>query len=197
MSEARTLNDAELRGVLRACEATRYAERTRVLVLLAFKGGLRAAEIARLRRWHVMTANGDLADTMTLDKTATRRPRTVPISAELRAAIIAHWKVCPGNRQDPMVLSERAEPTESAMAAPMLARSIVRIFGQLFLKVGIFGARSHSGRRTFGTRAAKAIKKAGGTLKDVQLLLGHVDMASTQSYIEGDADAQRKVVNLL
>jgi len=158
---------------------------------------VRAAEIARLRRWHVMTATGDLADTMTLDKTATRRPRTVPISPDLRAAIIAHWKTCPGNRHDPMVLSERAEPTESAMAAPMLARSIVRIFGQLFHRVGIVGARSHSGRRTFGTRAAKAITKAGGTLRDVQELLGHADMASTQRYLEINDDAQRKVVTLI
>ena len=199
MSEAKPLNDAELRAVLRACLATRYAERNRVVVLLAFKAGLRAGEITRLRRWHVMTAGGDLADTIALDKMASPRPRTVPISVELRSAIIAHWKVCPGSHDDPLVLSERAEvvPTKSGLLAPMLPRSIVRLFGQLFLKVGIVGARSHSGRRTFGTRAAKAIKKAGGTLKDVQQLLGHADMASTQSYIEGDDDAQRKVVNLI
>ena len=54
MSEAKPLNDAELRAVLRACLATRYAERNRVVVLLAFKAGLRAGEITRLRRWHVM-----------------------------------------------------------------------------------------------------------------------------------------------
>jgi len=208
MSQAKTLNDTELRAVLAACLETRYPERNRLLVLLAFKAGLRAMEIARLRRWHVMTPGGDLDSHLRLDKTIIKgglkkkrasQPRTVPVSQELRDAIIAYWRVCPGTPRDPLVLSERAEtdPTEDDMPRPMLPRTVVRIFGQLYNKVGLVGARSHSGRRTFGTKAARAITKAGGSLKDVQELLGHSSLVTTQRYIEGDEDAKRKVVDLI
>ena len=208
MAQAKTLSDDELRGVLKACLDTRYPERNRLVVLLSFKAGLRASEIAKIRRWHVQTPNGSLDDYIHLDKTVVKggmkqrragQPRKVPISAELREAIIAYWRVCPGSFRDPLVLSERAEtvPTDNDQPAAMLPRSIVRLFGQLYAKVGLYGARSHSGRRTFGTKVARAITKAGGSLKDVQELLGHADLATTQRYIEGDEEAKRKVVDLI
>ena len=36
--------------------------------------------------------------------------------------------------------------------------------------------------------------KAGGSLRDVQLLAGHRSIQTTQRYIDGDSDAQRKLV---
>ena len=37
----------------------------------------------------------------------------------------------------------------------------------------------------------------GGSLRDVQLLAGHASITTTQRYIEGDTEAQRKLVSLL
>jgi integrase len=54
-----------------------------------------------------------------------------------------------------------------------------------------------SGRRTFVTRAARLAHKAGGSLRDVQLLAGHRSIQTTQRYIDGDSDAQRRLVALL
>jgi integrase/recombinase XerD len=39
--------------------------------------------------------------------------------------------------------------------------------------------------------------KAGGSLRDVQLLAGHRSIQTTQRYIDGDSDAQRKLVSLI
>jgi integrase len=70
-------------------------------------------------------------------------------------------------------------------------------FHRLYADLGFTGASSHSGRRTFITRAAKKIVEAGGSLRDVQELAGHSSLATTQRYIQGDTDAKRKVVGMI
>ena len=67
----------------------------------------------------------------------------------------------------------------------------------LYDEAGLQGCSSHSGRRTFITNAAKLVAKAGGSLRDVQELAGHRALTTTERYIEGDRDAQRKLVRLL
>jgi integrase len=62
-------------------------------------------------------------------------------------------------------------------------------------KLGLDGASSHSGRRTFVTRCAKNIVAAGGSLRDVQELAGHASLSTTQRYIQGDTAAKRRVVD--
>ena len=59
------------------------------------------------------------------------------------------------------------------------------------------GCSSHSGRRTFVTRAAHKIVEAGGSLRDVQQLAGHASLQTTQRYIEGNSEAKRRVVTLI
>ena len=63
--------------------------------------------------------------------------------------------------------------------------------------IGLLGCSSHSGWRTFITQAARLVHKAGGSLRDVQELAGHRSIKTTQGYIEGDGDAQRRLIQLL
>jgi integrase/recombinase XerC len=70
-------------------------------------------------------------------------------------------------------------------------------FHRLYKSLGLAGCSSHSGRRTFITRAARKVSEAGGSLRDVQQLAGHASLAMTQSYIEGDTAAKRRVVALI
>ena len=79
----------------------------------------------------------------------------------------------------------------------MTPQSIVVWFADAYQVVGLNGCSSHSGRRTFITRAARLVHRAGGSLRDVQLLAGHRSIQTTQRYIEGDTDAQRKLVSLI
>ena len=79
----------------------------------------------------------------------------------------------------------------------MTPLSIVVWFNRAYAALGLSGCSSHSGRRTFITRAARLVHKAGGSLRDVQLLAGHRSIQTTQAYIDGDSDVQRKLVSLL
>ena len=89
----------------------------------------------------------------------------------------------------PVVYSERADVySANAIAVWFLTR---------FREIGIEGASSHSGRRSFITAAAKKITEAGGSLRDIQELVGHSSLATTQRYIQGDTDAKRNVIALI
>jgi integrase len=76
----------------------------------------------------------------------------------------------------------------------MTAKTIVNWFKSTYLALGLVGCSSHSGRRTFVTNAARRIHKAGGSLRDVQELAGRRSIKTTQGYIEGNSDAQRRVI---
>jgi len=78
----------------------------------------------------------------------------------------------------------------------MTALSIV-VWFRAYAYLGLDGCSSHSGRCTFITRAARLVYEAGGSLRDVQLLAGHRSIQTTQRYIDGDTDAQRKLVAMI
>ena len=75
--------------------------------------------------------------------------------------------------------------------------SIVNWFAKAYRAIGLQGCSSHSGRRTFITRAARLVHQAGGSLRDVQLLAGHASIETTQGYIDGDTDSQRRLVEMI
>lgn len=79
----------------------------------------------------------------------------------------------------------------------MTARSVVNWFRATYAAMGLQGCSSHSGRRTFITRSARLIARTGGSLRDIQELVGHRDLSTTQRYIQGDSNAQRKLIRLL
>jgi integrase/recombinase XerC len=77
------------------------------------------------------------------------------------------------------------------------ANAIAVWFHTRYNELGIEGASSNSGRRSFITATAKKITEAGGSLRDVQELAGHSSLATTQRYIQGDTAAKRKVIALI
>jgi integrase/recombinase XerD len=79
----------------------------------------------------------------------------------------------------------------------MTPRSIVNWFATTYQELELVGCSSHSGRRTFITRAARLVAKTGGSLRDVQELAGHRSLTTTERYIEGDRAAQRRLIRLI
>jgi integrase len=187
--QAKTLSTDHIDDLLFFAECSRHPLRNRLIILLSVKAGLRAAEIAKLSWDMVLGPSGKVGVAIELqDKIAKKRGgRSIPLHVELRGALIEARKLC--NGQGPIIRSERG--------GAMTPMSIVVWFTRAYQVLGFDGCSSHSGRRTFITRAARAVHKAGGSLRDVQLLAGHRSIQTTQRYIDGDSDAQRRLVSLI
>jgi integrase len=187
--QAKILSEDDLQDLLFYAAATRDPIRNRVIVLLSAKAGLRAGEVAKLTWDMVVEPNGAIGTVIELrDHAAKKRSgRLIPLHADLRDALLS-WRSMTGGT-GPVVLSERGRA--------MTPLSVVIWFARAYRAIGLQGCSSHSGRRTFITRAARLVHKAGGSLRDVQLLAGHQSIQTTQRYIDGDSDVQRKLVSLI
>lgn len=158
-------------------------------MLLSAKAGLRAGEVAALTWDMVVDPQGHVGSVIELHDSAAKKRsgRLIPIYAELAKSLTAWRKVSAGSYH--VVCSERG--------GRMTPMSIVVWFNRAFHELGLSGCSSHSGRRTFITRAARLVHRAGGSLRDVQLLAGHRSIQTTQGYIDGDLAAQHKLVSLI
>jgi integrase/recombinase XerD len=195
--QAKTLTDSQIARMLREVEHSRYPLRDRVMVLLSVRAGLRAKEVALATWGMVLDAEGNVSDTLELhDKASkgTKGGREIPLHPELRAALVA-LLAAPSANGAPVTAETRICHSERELG---LAPGSVQIFFQrLYQRLGLRGASSHSGRRTFVTSLAKKIVTAGGSLRDVQQLAGHASLSTTQRYIEGSSDAKRKAIAML
>ncbi|WP_027529653.1 site-specific integrase [Bradyrhizobium sp. WSM3983] len=187
--QAKTLSIDHIDDLLFFAERSRHPLRNRLIVLLSVKAGLRAAEIAKLTWAMLLDPSGEVGGTLEVrDEIAKKRGgRSIPIHPELRQALVEARRLCKAH--GPLIRSERG--------GAMTPMSIVVWFSRAYGELGFEGCSSHSGRRTFITRAARSVHKAGGSLRDVQLLAGHRSIQTTQRYIDGDTDAQRRLVGLI
>ena len=169
---------------------TRHPIRNQALVMLSVKAGLRAGEIANVTWPMVVDPTGEVGRSLELQDCIAKKGsgRVIPIHPELHEALVKLAQFSPELR-GPIIRSERG--------GPMTPVSIVCWFAKAYRSIGLEGCSSHSGRRTFITRAARLVHKAGGSLRDVQLLAGHRSIQTTQRYIDGDSDAQRKLVAMI
>ena len=187
---AKILSAENVEDLLVFARQTRHPIRNQVLVLLSVKAGLRAGEIANLT-WPMLTEpTGEIGWSLELQDRAAKKGsgRVIPVHPELHAALVklARFTLI---LDGPVIQSERG--------GPMAPVSIVCWFAKAYEIIGLEGCSSHSGRRTFITRAARLVHNAGASLRDVQLMAGHRSIQTTQRYIDGDTDAQRKLVLLI
>lgn len=192
--QAKILSDAQIRATLNHVTTSRYPLRDRVMILLSVRAGMRAIEIASITWGMVTDSEGTLLDAIALPNSASKGKaggRAIPLHKELRAALVdlkaQQGDVATADR--PIIHSERGKG--------MSQGGVTVWFFRLYQALGFVGASSHSGRRTFVTKAARGIMAAGGSLRDVQDLAGHSSISTTQRYIEVSADAKRKVVDSL
>ena len=187
---AKILSPDHVEDLLVFVHQTRHPIRNQTLVLLSIKAGLRAGEIANLTWPMVIEPTGEVGISMELQDRVAKKGsgRVIPIHPDLHAALVKLAQMS-SDLSGPVIRSERG--------GPMKPISIVCWFAKAYRAIGLEGCSSHSGRRTFITRAARLVHKAGGSLRDVQLLAGHRSIQTTQRYIDGDSDAQRKLVFLI
>lgn len=188
---ARVVEAADVRRLLAHVQSLRHAARNELMVLLSFKAGLRAGEIAGLDWRMVLTSTGRVGEQLRIANGIAKygRGRIIPLHDDLRASLRRYHSECGKPRDGPVIRSERG--------CSMTAKSVVNWFGAAYRELGLIGCSSHSGRRTFITRSARALTKAGGSLRDVQELAGHRALTTTERYIEGDRVAQRRLIRLI
>lgn len=188
--QAKILSENTIRRALTYVDRGPNRLRDRVILMLSVRAGLRACEIAGLEWGMVTEPNGRIARSMTVHDRIAKKGggRRIPMHNDLRAALREYGAGTV--RQGPVLVSLRS-------GEHLRANSVVNWFISLYNAIGAAGCSSHSGRRTFITQAARRAHKAGTSLRDVQLLAGHKSIEVTQGYIEGDSDAQRRLIALL
>ena len=83
--------------------------------------------------------------------------------------------------------------TQKRMKEGFNANTLCQHFHHLYHAVGIEGASSHSGRRSFAT----SISAKGVSIRILMRALGHKNLATTIGYVEASDDMLRNAVELV
>jgi integrase len=88
--QAKIINEHQLQALLAWLETRKHATRNRLIVLLSFKAGLRAKEIASLKWSMIMTADGNIGDHIHLTNEASKGKsgRIIALNKELKKQLI-------------------------------------------------------------------------------------------------------------
>jgi integrase/recombinase XerD len=185
---AKVLDDMMFAKLMVLASKGENSLRDQVMILLSYKAGLRAAEIAGLNWKDVTDAEGAIrTDALFVPGNIAKygRERTVPLNPHLYTAL----------------LSLRMErPTDEAVVygigrgrVRMTANAVTVWFYRLYAANSFEGCSSHSGRRTFITRLARRAGQHDCSIKDVQLLAGHARLDTTEKYIDPSPNVMRLV----
>lgn len=189
--QAKILTEAQVKVLEQHLATTRHPLRNQLILNLSVRAGFRAKEIAGLTWSMVTDPQGAIQDTIRLPDHAAKGSGggVIPMAYRIRLLLQALHRSDP-----PAAASQRIIRTNRSDATS--AQAIVNMFAGWYRDMGFEGCSSHSGRRTFITKAARNIGRFGGSLRDVQALARHQSLAMTQRYIEIDSEAMRKVVDV-
>lgn len=194
--QAKTLTKGQVDSLTAFLLTRRHGLRDQTVFLLSVRAGLRAKEIANLRWSMILTPEGEVGDAIHLTNTASkgRSGRVIPLNKQLRENLKQMLVAAQQDRRFHPALSYVVTTERSSHTSP---QAVVNMFKRWYEDIGLLGCSSHSGRRTFITNAARKISTVGGSLRDVQMLAGHLSLAVTQRYIDGDSEARKKIVDLI
>lgn len=192
--QAKLLNQKQITMVCAYLEKKRHGSRNRVMFLLSVRAGLRAKEISLVQWSHLVDSEGNLMDELHLPNLATKgnSGRIIPLHKDLKQAL--------------EVLFERAKKArsfnlhqtvvQSQKGGSMDRQAVVNWFKLLYKDLGLVGASSHSGRRTFATELGRRLSNAGCSINDLKTLMGHSNISVTNAYLEQNPDGQKALVNI-
>jgi integrase len=167
---------------------SRRAMQDRALFLMSFKAGLRAAELAGLKWRDVCDVYGQIVASGDLWYVPDNickygGGRWIPMHPTLRLALEEHRAKLPeAQRRASQPVFPPAKPTRIGDHAK--PNTMQRYIGRRYEQLGLSGCSSHSGRRSFVTALARSHNEFGCSLRDVQKLAGHKNLATTETYIE-------------
>jgi len=154
--------------------ATMKGLRDRAIIAVLLGCGLRRSEVAALTMPHIQQRDGRWCIIDLLGKHG--RVRTVPMPVWVKFAIDA-WTALAGVT-DGFVFRpvNRADKVRGDMLSEKVVWQLLRPYATL---AGVPAIAPHDCRRT----AAKLCRAAGGELEQIQLLLGHASVQTTERYL--------------
>jgi len=158
---------------------TKYAIRNIALLHFSFYLGLRAKEMATLRVQDVLEQDGNLKNEIILRREMTKgeKVRSVYLTNQkVRKALSDYLN--DRKKQGSLFLSSAL--FRSQINGRFSPNTLQMLFKRMYQNVGLEGASSHSGRRSFATR----LLEQGVNIKNVQTLLGHSSIMTTSIYVE-------------
>jgi site-specific recombinase XerD len=148
--------------------------RDRAILAVLLGCGLRRSEVAALTFAHVQQRDGRWCIVDLVGKHG--RVRTAPIPTWVKIAIDA-WASAGGVSDDHVF---RPVSRVGAVTGERLGEKVVwQMLRQYAAEVGVPGIAPHDLRRT----CAKLCRAAGGELEQIQLLLGHASVQTTERYL--------------
>ena len=188
--QAKTLTAEELRRVLDHVATRKHATRNRALVTMSFYSGCRVGELASLTYFDVVDEFGKVRDEIRLraENTKTHEARIVFVNAKLKKELQQY-----ANFHKPADTHLKFFYSQKKASDGYNANTLTQFFHYLYFRAGIFGASSHSGRRTFITNLANK----GVSVRVLASLAGHRNISTTQAYIDVNDDIKRKCVELI
>ena len=195
--QSKILTDKQIKMMMNFLSGTRMSTRNQVIFLLSCKGGLRSKEISQVEWNMILDPEGNMGDTINLIDRVSKgnSGRVIPMNSQLKDKLLQLYEIEKVTNKHFDINTSKIIRTERSQSTS--PQSIVNLFSRWYSDMGFIGCSSHSGRRTFITNLSKKISVVGGTLRDVQSLVGHKNLQTTQRYIEVDTDCQRELVNLI
>ena len=188
--QAKTLTAEELRRVLDYTATRKHSTRNRALVLSSFYSGCRVGELSSLTYTDVVDHEGKVRDEIRLkaENTKTKEARIVFVNTKLKKELQKYTDFYkPANTQQKFFYSQKRK------SDGYNANTLTQFFHYLYKRAGVFGASSHSGRRTFITKLASQ----GVSVRVLASLAGHRNISTTQAYIDVNDDMKRKAIELI
>ena len=208
--QARILDKTELKEVILSLKGTKHEHRNKAILMMAFKVGLRAKEIASITLSDVLTASGKLTyssaklmSANSIKNSAKVSNKTKWKSNDLRESFTLRSAVTKGSKVDSAYLAsnilretileylpirvemfQRGEVDNLFLTKNGLAFSPTTM-SQLFLAISKESGiefSSHSGRRTLCTN----LVHKGLHIFDIQAIMRHSDISTTMLYYQKD-----------
>jgi integrase len=184
VGKAKTLKGDQLERVIAYLKETSRVPESDVLkVYLSHFAGLRACEIAGLTWKDVCDVTGNEPGKYVVVPASIAKGdkgRSVPMHFKVAEALREFRAAYPDSEK--LAISSRRGRTQNPGA-------VAAWFWHKYRRVGYQGCSSHSGRRFYITLLAREIAKAGGSLEDVRIFVGHARIDSTQAYVDPITDA--------
>lgn len=188
MAQAKSLTQQDIDKVLTYIASNTNATRNRAMFLLTVLAGLRVSEVAQLTLGDVRNSDGTVKSQMFLssDRVKHGHARTVFISTQLQHEL-ATYLATRTAFDDTFPLFNTLRGARKAFSASTLTQH----FHYLYRRALVFGASSHSGRRTFLT----TLSNSGISVFVLASLAGHKNIATTQRYVTVNDDQKRRAVD--